>query len=201
MCQWKSAIVTRQGDVLHHWNVDSHEDLVDLFELKDKNDYFVRVEFTPKDGKYSDASAYVLRVDEESTPAWFEDFRESATEKLRAIVSRAIISGNKKIIVEGEWILSGDFVVERLRGGRVVQMSGSSQVVRMYDSSQVREMSGSSQVVEMYDSSQVVQMSDSSQVVRMYDSSRVVRMSGSSQVVRMFDSSQVVNDNRIKVTK
>ena len=165
MCQWKSAIVTRQGEVLHHWNVDSHENLVDLFDLKDKLDYFVRVEFTPTDNKYADVSAYVLKVDEKATPAWFEDYRESVTEKLRAIISRAIITGGRRIIVDGEWILAGEAKLERLCGGRVIQMWGSSQVGEMWGSSRVGKMRESSQVGEMWESSQVGEMWGSSKIV------------------------------------
>jgi hypothetical protein len=160
--------------------VDSHENLVDLFDLKDKNDYFVRVEFTPTDNKYADVSAYVLRVDEQSVPAWFEDFRESVTEKLRGIISKAIITGDRRIVVEGEWILSGEARIERLCGGRVIQMSDSSQVGEMCGSSQVGEMCGSSQVGEMWDSSQVGKMCGSSQVGKMCGSSQVGKMCGSS---------------------
>jgi hypothetical protein len=191
MCQWKSAIVTRQGELLHHWNVDSHENLVSLFDLKDKNDYFVRVEFTPTDNKYADVTAYVLRVDEQSTPAWFEDFRESVTEKLRGIISKAIITGDRRIIVEGEWILAGEAKLERLCGGRVIRMLGSSQVGKMLGSSQVGKMLGSSQVGKMLGSSQVGEMLGSSQVGEMLDSSRVGEMLGSSQVGEMLDSSRV----------
>lgn len=60
MCRFLSAIVTRDGRVLHHEATDSHEALIGHFGLRDTTDHdyamqhFCRVEFVPdqdRDGR------------------------------------------------------------------------------------------------------------------------------------------------------
>lgn len=50
MCQFLSAIVLKNGDVLHSPLLDSHSELVQLFQLPDSrlhHQHFAKVEFTP----------------------------------------------------------------------------------------------------------------------------------------------------------
>ena len=81
MCNFFSAIVLRNGDVLWHEATDSHSDLVAHFQLPDNGEcrHFAKVEFTPaeKDGvlQYGEPDSYIMRVDEPTSPSWFEDVR------------------------------------------------------------------------------------------------------------------------------
>src|SRR6202142_3536638 len=128
MCNFKSAIVTRQGDVCEHWNTDSHEDLIDLFNLRDRKDFFVRVEFNPeKVQDLIDVEKYVLKVDEENVPEWFEEYREATQKRLSEIVSRVIRKDYAaNILVEGAYILFGDTKIGKLFGARIVSLSGGT---------------------------------------------------------------------------
>ena len=210
MCKFKSAIVLRNGDILHNDFTDSHEDLIELFGLVDNGkENFVRIEFSTDGKRLDKIENYSLIVDEKSTPAWFEEIRESATGQMKTIVSNMIISENQKIIAGRAVILTGNAVVNKIRhciihemwessrvgemwkSSQVGTMRGSSQVGTMLESSQVGEMWGSSQVGEMRESSQVGKMWGSSQVGEMWGSSRVGKMWGSSQVGTMWGSSQV----------
>ena len=125
MSDFKSAIVTRQGEILEHWNTDSHEDLVNLFNLRDRKDFFVRVEFRPEDSRdLIDIDKYILRVDEESIPAWFEEYREATQKRLTEIVSRIIRKDYvSAILVEGAYILSGKSKIGK-NLGRIISLNG-----------------------------------------------------------------------------
>jgi hypothetical protein len=151
MCHWKSALVLRNGDVIHSDVTDSHEDLISAYGLIDCGcePSFVRVEYAPTSGgKQSDIDAYALRVDQDIIPAWWDDaMRDDATRKLRAIVARAIVTDARTTLLGGAWILDGSVNVAKAINVRVISMSGSSQVGAMSGSSQVGEMSGSSRVV------------------------------------------------------
>lgn len=64
----------RNGDVMHDIHLTSHEDIIDLYNLKDDSmrDNFVRVEYTPEsDSDLPNIEKYRLKVDEDSTPNWF----------------------------------------------------------------------------------------------------------------------------------
>ena len=73
----------------------------------------------------------------------------------------------------------------------ILNLSDTSSVGEMYDTSSVGEMSDTSSVGRMYDTSSVGRMSGTSSVGRMYDTSSVGEMSGTSSVGRMYDTSSV----------
>jgi len=61
-----SALVTPKGEVLWSPYTDSHEDLVDLYELVDNGKTFCRLEFYPDDEKdIIDPKKYNLHIDQE----------------------------------------------------------------------------------------------------------------------------------------
>jgi len=118
MCQFKSAIVTKDGTVFHHELTDSHELLIDHFGLKEgdaagfAHANFVRVEFYP-DGKADIAKPekYRLRVDERETPVWFtEEIRQTATATLTAIIEKMIVRDERRVLLGGAWIFDGGTV-------------------------------------------------------------------------------------------
>ncbi len=192
MCKFKSAIVLRNGDILHNDFTDSHEDLIELFGLVDNGkENFVRIEYSTNSKRLDKIENYSLVVDEKSTPAWFEEIREPVAEQMKTIVLNMIISENLKIIVGRSVILTGNAIVNKIRHCIIHEMRGSSQVGTMRESSQVGTMLESSQVGEMWGSSQVGEMRESSQVGKMWGSSQVGEMLESSQVGTMWESSQV----------
>lgn len=89
MCNFLSALVTRQGEVKYNLYTDSHEDLIELYGLRDNSmmGQFVRVEYRPKNSNdLADVTKYKLYVDEEETPEWFEDYRQKVEKKLKHII-------------------------------------------------------------------------------------------------------------------
>ncbi len=128
MCDFLSAIVLRNGDVLIHPLLDSHSGLVTYFELPDTSAYhqhFAKVELTPVD--WLDAATWTFRLDETTAPGWWEDVAASAEATLRDRAARMILTtGHKPFILEGAWILGGDVAIGEVRGGRIVQMRGGT---------------------------------------------------------------------------
>lgn len=167
MCQFLSALVTKDGQVLHASEyTDSHEVLVRYFgyakndqQLNDDRRLFVRVEFTPP-GDLStvvDIKKWRFLLDESVAPAWFNKSIEDLVKtKLRNIVKKMLIGGDQDVILGGCYILHGKARISCFYGGVVKLMSGSSQVNEMCNSSQVNKMCDSSQVNKMWDSSKII---------------------------------------------
>ena len=202
MCQFKSAIVLKNGDVLHNEFIDSHEDIITINGLKDnKTESFVRVEYLPT-GELWEIGKYKLSVDEPQTPEWFDKVKDKAERKLKAIINRMIISvdtpmvvGRRIIVKPGVKILSirqtvidvlyKDSRVNVMWGNSQVNvMRGNSQVNKMWENSRVNEMWGNSRVNEMRENSQVNVMRENSQVNEMRENSQVNEMWGNSRAPR-----------------
>ena len=138
MCKFKSAIVTRTGELYHSELTDSHTDIIDLYGLKEgkSGQNFVRVEFTPNDFKtIDDPATYSLKVDEDSIPKWFDDdLRADVVKKLSALVRQMVVSDERKILAGGEYILIDGAKVDRailcrihcMRGGTLTEMRGGT---------------------------------------------------------------------------
>ena len=159
MCKFFSSIVTRQGEVLYNQFIDSHETLIQIFKLRDDKpmDYFVRCEFYPQNNNdMGDADKYELKVDENYTPEWFEEFRESVTDKMRTIIKNMIVTGERDCLIGGTWILK-DAKVGFLNYCRIV-WAFNSTVNEMWDNSTVNEMWDNSTVNEMWGNSTVNKM-------------------------------------------
>ena len=182
MCKFYSAIVMKNGDLLHNENLMSHEDIIDLFNINDSQtncNKFVRVEFSPdNDSDLPDISKYKLNVDESTTPNWFGKHREYVTERLTDIVKNRIISGSRKLLIGGLYVVK-DAEIGRIKSAIVVYLQ-NSQVNEMRENSQVNVMWGNSQVNEMWGNSQVNVMWGNSQVNEMLESSQVNEMWGNS---------------------
>ena len=132
MCKFYSAIVMKNGDLLHNENLMSHEDIIDFFGINDTQvncDKFVRVEFTPAgDSDLPNIEKYQLMVDEESTPKWFEKHREYVTSQLKDFVSKRIITSDRKILTGGLYVVK-DCVINKLIVATVVYLQGTVQKV------------------------------------------------------------------------
>ena len=89
MCNFKSAIVVKEPRnkggfqlLMSPWT-ESHSELITIHKLKDDARLkFARVEFTLKsmDEAYL-PETYTLRIDEERTPAWFDDVPRNHTRR------------------------------------------------------------------------------------------------------------------------
>jgi hypothetical protein len=165
MCKFYSAIVLKNGDLLHNENLTSHEDIIRLFNINDTQtncDIFVRVEFTPDDNSdYPDIEKYKLNIDEQSTPKWFEKHREYITSRLKEIVSKRIITSDQKILTGGLYVVK-NCIIDKLISAQIIYLQ--AQVNVMWGNSQVNVMWGNSQVNVMWGNSQVNEMRENSTV-------------------------------------
>jgi len=206
MCQFKSVIVLRNGDILHDNYTDSHEDLINFYGLSDNGEpslnRFVRVEYTPKDVKdYDKPSKYVMKVDESETPAWFEEVRESVQDKLDSLIKRMIIKDDKKkCLLSGCYILTGKAKLQYIRNTRIVAMYDSAQIKYVYDSAQIKYVCDSAQIESVYgsaqikyvcDSAQIKYVCDSAQIKYVCDSAQIEYVCGSAQIEYVCDSAQI----------
>ena len=167
MCKFKSAIVLKNGDILHNDFTDSHEDLIDLFGLVDNGkEAFVRIEYTT-DKRKDVIEFYQLIVDEQSIPYWFKEIKDSVEERMKTLVSGMIIKENQKIIVGRCVILSPGVIIDKVRHCIIQEMRENSHVNVMRENSQVNEMRENSQVNEMRENSHVNMMRENSQVNEM----------------------------------
>ena len=129
MCNFLSAIVLRNGDVLSHPMLDSHSDLVQHFKLPDTrqhHQHFAKVELTPT-GDWLDVSLWNFRLDEETVPGWWADVAVQAEATLRARADKMILkTGEHSLLVDGCWVIGGDAVVRDVRAARIARVSGGT---------------------------------------------------------------------------
>lgn len=105
MCKAFSCIVMKSGDVKWKFGVDSHDEILKQYGIRDQNVEpdeleFARVEVTPDNGDYLFPDRWTLRVDERIKPKWFtasyELFVMDEHKKWVAELDRVLI--RKKII-------------------------------------------------------------------------------------------------------
>lgn len=143
MCTFLSGIVLRNGDVLTHEATDSHEMLIEHFGLSaaDRSEcwHFVRVEFYPCGGAYSNPDSYILKVDDNQVPPWWDDIKPMAEQTLRDRISRMIVrDAKRKVLLGGCWIVDTDTPGIRCVNARVfvvraprVYAFGSSRILAL----------------------------------------------------------------------
>jgi len=206
MCKFYSAIVLRNGDLLHNENLTSHEDIIDLFGINDTQsncDKFVRVEFTPEEeNDYPDIEKYKLNIDEKTTPDWFEQHREYVTQRLKDFVSKRIITSDRKLLTGGLYVVKDCHIgkitsamVIYLQNSSVETMRENSSVKTMRENSSVETMWENSSVETMRENSSVETMRGNSSVKTMRDNSSVETMRGNSSVESMWENSSVKSIN------
>jgi hypothetical protein len=199
MCKFYSAIVTREGKLLHNKFLTSHEDLVRYFNLNEgsrsiANDpNFIRVEFYPVNDKYCDIKDYKLEVDESSIPEWFDKYKKSITKELTVIVKSMIrLSENISILAGDVVIIGQNTVVDKMVNSHIIYMENST-VNDMWENSTVNDMWENSTVKTMRENSTVKTMRENSTVKTMCGNSTVNDMWGNSTVKTMRENS-TVND-------
>ena len=139
MCKFYSAIVMRNGDILHNENLMSHEDLIRLFNINDSQvncDKLVRVEFAPdNDCDYPDIEKYKLNIDESLTPDWLnDDLKDRVYSYLKGFVSKRIITSDQKILTGGLYVVK-DCLIDKIINAQIIYLQG--RVNEMFGNSQV----------------------------------------------------------------
>ena len=153
MCNFKSALFLKNGDMVESEHTDSHESLILSAELRDNSEffqYFVRVELNPPEdlNNISDIKKWRFKVDQLDTPDWWSKIKNNCEEKLRTKVSKMILVNEKKnILLGGTWILI-DSCIKEIYNSRIIAMFDSSQIGTMRDSSKVNTMRDSSKVLK-----------------------------------------------------
>lgn len=135
MCQFLSAIVTRQGDIYSHPLTDSHTDLITLFNLKEGKaaQNFVRVEFTAQGADIFDVNKYKFRVDETRTPAWFDDEVLGMTiVKLRVLVKKCIIVDERPLLIGGTYLIGDKAKIAKVSSARIIAVHAGAYMAGAY---------------------------------------------------------------------
>jgi hypothetical protein len=193
MCKFYSAIVLKNGDLLHNENLTSHEDIIRLFNINDNQincENHVKVEFAPDDITDSaDIEKYKLTVDEESTPEWFEKHREYVISRLKDIVSKRIITSDQKLLTGGLYAVK-NCKIDKVLCAQIIYMQAST-INEMWKNSTINEMWGNSTVNAMTDNSTVNEMWDNSTVNTMRDNSTINEMRDNSTINTMRDNSTI----------
>ena len=203
MCKFYSAIIMKNGDILHDENIKSHEGIIAMFNIRDNNpncDNFVRVEFSPDNfDNLADIEKYKLYVDESICPDWFEDQRDYVTSRLKDIVDMRIIK-NKEInlLTGGLYIVKNSKInilesvkIEALINSSVNIMRKNSSIFNMKDNSLINTMEDNSLIHTMEDNSSILNMEGKSSVLNMEGKSSVNYMKDNSSVNYMGDNSSV----------
>ena len=149
MCNFLSALIVRNGDILTHPMLDSHHDLVTYFKLPDSNGHiprFVKVELTPTDN-WLDPATWKWQVDEETLPRWWEDgLAVQAEAALRRRAKSMIVTDDRTLIVDGCWIVGGKAKIRDVRSGRIVRVQDSASISNVWGSASIRDVGGSASI-------------------------------------------------------
>src|SRR5208283_891747 len=94
MCKFFSAIVTKTGELYYDKFNHSHQDLIELNNLREGivSNNFIRLEYYSDNYDLSDLSSYKLHIDKFSIPNWFNDnLKENVINKLNAVIKPMIL--------------------------------------------------------------------------------------------------------------
>lgn len=200
MCQFLSAVILRNGDVLTHPMLDSHTDLIRYYKLPDTTAYhqhFAKVELTPVD--WMDPATWTFRLDEDTAPSWWDDVATGVEATLRARAEKMILRGDHDLIVDGCWIIGGAAKIRDVRSGRIMRVQGSAQIHRVGGSAQIHGVGGSAQIHRVGGSAQIHGVGDSAQIHDVRDRAQIHRVWDSAQIHGVWDRAQI-HDVRDRVT-
>lgn len=146
MCQDLSSIQIKDGSLLHHFGVSSHEDIIAIFGLKDDKPIpdFVRLEYTPPTPFSLDFDQWNFKVDQDLLPDWFDpEYAKRVCRKF--VVSQPVMDGEYDALAGQYYFVTGK--VKRLVGrGTIMWLCGSAQVKYICGSAQVKYISGSGEI-------------------------------------------------------
>ena len=163
MCNFLSGITKQNGDMIINPFIDSHDELEQIYNLKDgERQYYVKWELTPSNTIF-DIKDYKFRIDEDREPDWLDiDFKERIEKQAREYLSRLYKKDLKDIILLNEVAILENCTVKWTKFSLIKAMK-DSQVNKMWGNSQVNEMWENSQVNKMWENSQVNEMWGNSQ--------------------------------------
>ena len=176
MCQFFSAIVTRQGKLFYNKFTHSHENIIRLNNLIEgiQHDNFVRVEYIPQNNEFWNLDNYKLKIDENIVPNWFnETIQNNIILELDNVLKSMIIIDSAVDLLCGDCYILHNTKINIILNCIIYSMSGNSVVNKMYgnsvvnnmsENSVVNNMSGNSVVRNMYGNSVVNNMSENSVV-------------------------------------
>ncbi len=209
MCQFLSAIVSKNGEVYCDPFIDSHEELIQRFGLRDDQSQFinniVRVEFTPKDDDYFDIENYTLRIDEDSEPDWWASVKDSVHANLKDRIQRMIIDkADNKVLCGGVYFVRDskilwtrysrilvvkDATIHNVRGNATIQcVGGNATIHNVWDNATIHNVRGNATIQYVRDNATI-------QYVRGNATIRDVRDNATIQYVRGNATIQCVRDN------
>jgi hypothetical protein len=137
MCNAASMIL-KQNDILWLKDSDSHEDIINHYNLNDKSRTpdFVRVEITPKNNDYKlPIKKWVYKVDQDYLPDWYQpkEAEKAVRHELKNWYKSKIINDGKKHSFKGKVtkiILNGDVTVDGMVGANsYCQSFNNSQLI------------------------------------------------------------------------
>ena len=131
MCNFKSALYFKNGDLIHSDVTDSHEDLIMVSGLKDNilsMDRAVRVECVPPGDidEIADLSKWTLKLDEHTAPSWWAKKKNDCERKMLAIIKNSIITDERKCLLGGCWIFTKTAKINKMVGGRILIAAGAN---------------------------------------------------------------------------
>ena len=137
MCNFKSAIVTRDGTIFEYPETDSHEVIIAAHGFKDDGSpiasrSWVRVEFTPPSDikEITDKSKWTLKVDEASAPDWWQEKREDVRDDLWIRIKRMMVDDERKCLIGGAWILLAGARIHKMVGSRIIRVADGANLSR-----------------------------------------------------------------------
>ena len=194
MCDFLSVIVLRSGDILHHPMLDSHTDIQRYFRKQphlthalrdeDRLERFARVEFTPTDETWFEPEKWVLQIDEDITPKWWDETMQNQTRKrlVHLVKTMTLVEGDHDLIVDGCWIVGGKAKVKDVRGGRIMTVRDSAQITNVRGSAQITNVWGSAQITDVRDWAQITNVRDSAQITNVRGSAQITDVWGSAKI-------------------
>lgn len=135
MCNFLSALVKKNGDVLCNPVLNHHSELISYYGLRDTSRLdlgreFVRVEFVPPSpSAVRDFKKYKFRLDENRNPSWWnETLEDKVKSKLRTILKNMVLDdGKDHYKIGGCWIVDNKTKL-RLKYGNAYVFSGKINV-------------------------------------------------------------------------
>jgi hypothetical protein len=179
MCQFKSGVVMKNGDVKWLLDADSHETILKHFNIKDDGvrDNFVRVEMIPISLPLGEAvyklnlKTWHLKVDQDNVPDWWKATEKHAATKMLAVLKESV---KKRCLLKGKSI-------EEIKDGQVwILVAGKVNYV--HDSATINSVYGSATINSVYGSATIKDVSGSATINCVYGSATINNVSGSATI-------------------
>jgi hypothetical protein len=223
MCQFLSAVVSKSGEVYCNPFIDSHEEIIQYFNLRDDPSQFinniVRVEFTPKDDDYFGVENYQLRVDENSIPSWWVDVENSVRQNLTDRIKRMVIDkAENKILCGGVYFvrdskilwtrytkiltIRGNSTIGNVRGNSTIgNVRDNSTIENVRDNSTIENVRDNSTIENVRDNSTIGNVRDNSTIENVRDNSTIENVRDNSTIGNVRDNSTIGNQSEFNISK